>query len=54
MEGHIEIVKELIKSGSNINQATIDDGTTPLFIASQEGHIEMKLQIAIFDMSCYL
>ena len=36
----IEIVKLLIEAGGDVNQAT-DDGSTPLYIASQQGHTDI-------------
>jgi len=39
-EGHIEVVKYLVKQGANINKRN-NDGITPLSIACQERHIEV-------------
>ena len=36
-QGHIEVVKLLLKAKADVNLATAD-GWTPLFMASQEGH----------------
>ena len=40
--GHTQAVKCLIdfSSGANVNQARTDDGRTPLYVASQNGHTE--------------
>ena len=38
-EGHIDIVKVLLKAGGNVNQAQTTDGCTPLYIASHNGHL---------------
>jgi len=38
-EGNIDIVKELITAGSNVNQAHTTDGASPLYMASQKGHL---------------
>ena len=34
------IVKVLVKSGGNVNQAKTTDGASPLFIASQNGNVD--------------
>ena len=36
--GHLKIVKELINNRANLNQARTDDGATPLYTASFNGH----------------
>ena len=33
-KGHTETCQALLSSGANVNQATTDNGTTPLWIAS--------------------
>jgi ankyrin repeat protein len=38
-EGHLGIVKVLLEHGVSIDNATTDDGTTPLFMAAQEGYL---------------
>ena len=37
---HIEVVKVLLKNGTNPNLARSDDGCTPLYMATQYGDIE--------------
>ena len=39
-EGHVEVVHALIQAGAALDQA-MNDGTTPLFIASGQGHLEV-------------
>ena len=34
-------MKVLIKAGGNVNQATTDDGTSPLYIASEDGNVDL-------------
>ena len=38
----------LLQKGAAVNQATTDDGATPLFVAAQEGHIEVVRLLAVF------
>ena len=33
-------MKVLLKAGGNVNQATTTDGVTPLYMASQNGHVD--------------
>lgn len=40
--GHIDVVKELINAGANVN-AEMKDKATPLFIAAQNGHLNIVL-----------
>lgn len=37
--GHLEVVHELCKRGTNVNAAITTDGSTALMWASQEGHL---------------
>ena len=39
--GHLDIVKFLVRAGAQVNQPTTDNGSTPLYIASQQGHPEV-------------
>jgi len=39
--GYVDILKVLIKAGGNVNQATTDDGTSPLWIASQKENVDI-------------
>ena len=39
------MVKELLGGGADVNQATTDDGSTPLYIASQNGHLEVVKEL---------
>ena len=39
-KGHVEVVQFLVESGADKDQGTTD-GATPLFIAAQEGRIEV-------------
>jgi ankyrin repeat protein len=39
-EGHIKVVKLLVKKGANIHQAS-DGGETPFLIAALKGHQEV-------------
>ena len=34
-------MKVLIKAGSNVNQAKTDNGVSPLWTASQNGHLDI-------------
>jgi ankyrin repeat protein len=38
--GNLSRIQELIATGANVNSA-LDDGATPLLIASLEGHTEI-------------
>ena len=40
LDGHLEVVKLLVKEGANINQAS-DEGITPLRQAALYGHQEV-------------
>ena len=42
----MEVVRELLALGAAVNAAA-DDGATPLFIASQEGHLEVVRELAL-------
>jgi hypothetical protein len=35
------VIRVLVDAGANVNQATTDDGTTPLFISAREGHTDV-------------
>ena len=37
--GHVEIVKELLKAGANINKQSCTEGLTALMLAAENGHI---------------
>ena len=37
----MELVGLLIEAGVDYDKATADDGTTPLYIAAQNGHVEL-------------
>jgi hypothetical protein len=38
-EGHDEVVWMLLTDGADANKARTDDGTTPLYVAAEEGHV---------------
>lgn len=40
-EGHTEVVRLLIETGADKNQATPDDDETPLHLAARKGHLEI-------------
>ena len=41
-EGRLDIVRFLaLKAHANVNQARTDDGSTPSYIAAQEGHLKI-------------
>lgn len=35
--GHVDVILLLIQLGAKIDEATIDDGATPLYIAATQG-----------------
>ncbi len=39
--GHLELVRYLVKHKANVNQARTDDGLTALFMAAQNGHLQV-------------
>ena len=39
--GNPHVVRLLLEHGANPNTAKTDDGSTPLWVASQEGHVEV-------------
>jgi ankyrin repeat protein len=43
-EGHLVVVRELLKYGAGVNTAVID-GDTPLYIAIQKGRVEVVLDL---------
>ncbi|MES2677258.1 MAG: ankyrin repeat domain-containing protein [Pseudomonadota bacterium] len=43
--GHLEVVKELIKANANVNLGTDDDGTTPAWIAACNGHFDILVEL---------
>lgn len=46
-EGYANIVKLLLNKGVNVNECNSPDGLSPLFIASQKGHVDVvKLLLA--------
>ncbi len=42
--GHIDVVKELVASGAQIDLQE-NTGTSPLYIASQNGHIDVVKEL---------
>ena len=42
LNGSLKCVSLLIEAGANKDQGTTDDGTTPLFLAADEGEFEMS------------
>ena len=40
-EGHLEVVRCLVESGAKKDQASTDDGATPLSMAACNGHLEV-------------
>ncbi len=43
--GHLEIVRELLGRGANVNAAQTDDGMTSLMMASENGHLEIVREL---------
>jgi hypothetical protein len=41
MNGHANVVKVLIEAKADVNQARGDTGSTPLYIAAQQGHADV-------------
>ena len=39
-EGHVEVVRELLRGGASVDQAD-KNGGTPLYMASARGHVEV-------------
>ena len=39
--GHVHIVKVLLKYNANLNQAATDDGDIPMYMAAQNGHTDV-------------
>ena len=39
-EGHLEIVRELLERGANVNAACTDNGETSLMLACKQDHLE--------------
>ena len=37
----MNVVAVLVSADANVNQAQTDDGATPLYVASQEGHTDV-------------
>ena len=42
----MEVVKELVRAGASVDQ-TLDIGCTPLYIASQHGHVEVVKELVM-------
>eukprot|EP00729_Bicosta_minor_P014622 gene14622-biopygen24147 len=40
-EGHVEVVKLLLASNADVNQAETDTGCSPVWQAAQEGHVDV-------------
>ena len=50
--GHLEVVRLLLEAGAFCDQATTDDGTTPLILAALEGHLEVARLLLEAGASC--
>ena len=44
-DGNLEVVRELLGRGANVNAARTDDGMTSLMLASQDGHLEIAREL---------
>jgi hypothetical protein len=43
--GHLEVVRELLQHGAEVDKARTDNGGTPLIRASQQGHLEVVREL---------
>jgi len=39
--GHLEVVRELVKAGARVDSARVDIGAVPLTVSAERGHIEV-------------
>jgi ankyrin repeat protein len=44
-EGNLNQVRSLLRAGANVNTRRDTDGVTALFIASQNGHVEVVREL---------
>jgi ankyrin repeat protein len=44
-KGHLPVVERLIAAGADVDKATTDDGSTPLFMAALNGHTAIVVML---------
>ena len=51
MKGHTEILKILAEAGADLNMARVTDGVTPIFVAAQNGHLDVvRYLLSVHDL----
>ena len=52
-EGCVGVVRVLVDGGVNLNQATTDDNRSPVFMAAQNDHVDVVIELVLSEQVCF-